>query len=86
MLAGEDTELDRKVVEDINDPLMHMVRNAIDHGIEAADGARAPASRRTARLRLSASHQGGNIVIEIDDDGARPEPRADPAPRRASAA
>ena len=70
VLTGEDTELDRRVVEDINDPLMHMVRNSMDHGIE--DGARRTQSGKGAegRLSLSAYHQGGNIVIAIQDDGA----------------
>lgn len=69
VLHGEDTELDRRVVEDINDPLMHMVRNSIDHGIEAeADRLRA-GKRAAGTLTLSAYHQGGTIVIEISDDG-----------------
>ena len=71
VLQGEDTELDRKVVEDINDPLMHMVRNSVDHGIESPERAR---RRRQAgpgdAARCAPSHQGGNIVIEIADDGA----------------
>jgi two-component system chemotaxis sensor kinase CheA len=70
VLAGEDTELDRKVVEDINDPLMHMVRNSLDHGIEAPDKRAATGKRETGRLSLRAFHQGGNIVIEVADDGA----------------
>ena len=70
VLAGEDTELDRRVVEDINDPLMHMVRNSLDHGIEQAAARVAAGKRETGRLSLRAFHQGGNIVIEIADDGA----------------
>lgn len=70
VLAGEDTELDRRVVEDINDPLMHMVRNSIDHGIESPEGRLAAGKRETGRLSLRAFHQGGSIVIEISDDGA----------------
>jgi len=69
VLAGEDTELDRKVIEDINDPLMHMVRNSIDHGIETADARRRAGKRPEGRLHLSASHQGGSVVITISDDG-----------------
>jgi two-component system, chemotaxis family, sensor kinase CheA len=69
-LAGEDTELDRKVVEDINDPLMHMVRNSMDHGLEPRDGRLAAGKRETGQLSLRAFHQGGSIVIEIADDGA----------------
>ncbi|MFN7980632.1 MAG: chemotaxis protein CheA [Vicinamibacterales bacterium] len=68
-LQGEDTELDRKVVEDINDPLMHMVRNSVDHGIEAVEKRLAAGKREVGRLWLRAFHQGGNIVIEIADDG-----------------
>jgi two-component system chemotaxis sensor kinase CheA len=69
VLAGEDTELDRKVIEDINDPLMHMVRNSIDHGIESAETRRRAGKRPEGRLSLSASHQGGSVVIAITDDG-----------------
>jgi two-component system chemotaxis sensor kinase CheA len=69
-LAGEDTELDRKVVEDINDPLMHMVRNSMDHGLEPRDRRLAAGKREVGQLSLRAFHQGGSIVIEIADDGA----------------
>ena len=68
-LSGEDTELDRKVVEDINDPLMHMVRNSMDHGLEDAATRAACGKPRVGKLALKAYHQGGNIVIEIQDDG-----------------
>ncbi len=70
VLQGEDTELDRKVVEDINDPLMHMVRNSLDHGIESPARRAAAGKTAQATLRLSASHEAGSIVIEIADDGA----------------
>ncbi|HWJ55784.1 MAG TPA: chemotaxis protein CheA [Vicinamibacterales bacterium] len=70
VLQGEETELDRKVVEDINDPLMHMVRNSVDHGIESPARRAAAGKPAQATLRLSASHEGGNVVIEIADDGA----------------
>jgi len=69
-LAGEDTELDRKVVELITDPLMHMMRNTIDHGVETAAARRAAGKPPTAELRLSARHRAGFIVVEISDDGA----------------
>ncbi len=69
VLSGEETELDRKVVEEINDPLMHMVRNSVDHGIESAEARVRAGKRPEGRLSLSASHQGGNIVIAISDDG-----------------
>jgi len=70
VLGGEDTELDRKVVEDINDPLMHMVRNSVDHGIETPEARRAAGKPAQARVSLTAAHEGGNIVIAIADDGA----------------
>ena len=69
VLSGEETELDRRVVEDINDPLMHMVRNSLDHGIEPVDVREARGKKPTARLALSAYHQGGHVVIDIVDDG-----------------
>jgi two-component system chemotaxis sensor kinase CheA len=68
--TGEDTELDRRVVEDINDPLMHMVRNSMDHGLEPADRRTAAGKPALGRLHLRAFHQGGNIVIQVADDGA----------------
>jgi len=70
VLSGEETELDRRVVEDINDPLMHMVRNSVDHGIEDAARRAASGKRPEGRLALKAFHQGGNVVIAIEDDGA----------------
>lgn len=69
VLAGEDTELDRKVVEDINDPLMHMIRNSVDHGIESPERRKAAGKPASGRLSLSAYHQGAAIVIAIADDG-----------------
>ncbi|MDP1569152.1 MAG: chemotaxis protein CheA [Vicinamibacterales bacterium] len=69
VLEGEETELDRKVVEEINDPLMHMVRNSCDHGIEDAETRVGAGKRAEGRLTLSAYHESGNIVIEIADDG-----------------
>ena len=69
-LAGEDTELDRKVVEHLTDPLMHMMRNAIDHGVEPAAIRRAAGKPETAELKLNAFHRAGFIVVELADDGA----------------
>jgi len=66
---GGETELDRNVVEELADPLMHMVRNAADHGVEPPDERRAAGKDPTGRIRLRASHQAGHIVIEIADDG-----------------
>ena len=67
--AGEDTELDRNIVEELADPLMHMVRNAIDHGIETPDVRREAGKNPVARVTLRAFHQAGYISIEISDDG-----------------
>jgi two-component system, chemotaxis family, sensor kinase CheA len=66
---GEDTELDRNIVEELADPLMHMVRNSIDHGIELPADRLARGKPASARVELRASHQGGQIVIEVADDG-----------------
>ncbi|HTH47797.1 MAG TPA: chemotaxis protein CheA [Candidatus Limnocylindria bacterium] len=69
VLSGEDTELDRTIVEEISDPLVHMVRNSVDHGVERADirlGRNKPAQ---GTIHLRACHQGGSIVIQIEDDG-----------------
>ena len=68
-LSGEETELDRQVVEDINDPLMHMVRNSCDHGIEDAETRARAGKPAQGRLKLSACHHGGSIVIAVADDG-----------------
>lgn len=67
---GEDTELDRGVVEELNDPLLHMIRNSMDHGIETPAKRAASSKPETGSLQLRAYHQGGNIVVEIADDGA----------------
>ena len=68
-IQGEDTELDRNVVEQISDPLVHMIRNSIDHGIEKPDERRKAGKVAEGQLLLRAYHQGGSIVIEITDDG-----------------
>lgn len=67
--SGEDTELDRTVVEEIGDPLVHMVRNALDHGLEKPAERLAAGKPETGSLHLKAYHQGSNIVIELQDDG-----------------
>ena len=66
---GEDTELDRSIVDKIADPLVHMVRNSVDHGIEPKAERIAAGKTPTGRVELRAFHQAGNIVIEIEDDG-----------------
>lgn len=68
-VIGGETELDRNVVEAISDPLVHMVRNAADHGLELPEDRAAAGKPAAGRLQLKASHQAGNIVIEITDDG-----------------
>jgi two-component system chemotaxis sensor kinase CheA len=68
-MQGEDTELDRNIVEELADPLMHMVRNAIDHGIEMPEERARAGKPATARLTLKAGHQAGHIVIQVSDDG-----------------
>ncbi len=69
-MVGEHTELDKTVLEKIGDPLVHLVRNAIDHGLETPDKRRAAGKQETGILRLEAFHRGGSIVVEIVDDGA----------------
>jgi two-component system chemotaxis sensor kinase CheA len=66
---GEDTELDRTVVEDIGDPLVHMVRNSLDHGLEMPADRVAAGKPEAGTVYLKAFHEGGNIVIELSDDG-----------------
>ncbi|HYP16478.1 MAG TPA: chemotaxis protein CheA [Opitutus sp.] len=72
--SGEDTELDRTVVEEIGDPLVHMVRNALDHGLETTAGRIAAGKPEAGTLHLKAYHQGSNIVIELQDDGRGNDP------------
>lgn len=67
---GKSTELDKSLVERITDPLTHLVRNSLDHGIEMPDVREQQGKPRTGQLILSARHQGGNILIEVKDDGA----------------
>jgi two-component system chemotaxis sensor kinase CheA len=69
-VRGEDTELDRLLVENLNDPLVHMIRNAIDHGIEKPEVRLAQGKPAQGAISLSAWRQGGNMVIEVKDDGA----------------
>jgi two-component system chemotaxis sensor kinase CheA len=66
---GEETELDRNIVDKIADPLVHMVRNSIDHGIEPAEERIKRGKNPAGQIELRAFHQAGNIVIEIEDDG-----------------
>lgn len=68
-ITGEETELDRNVIEGIYDPMVHMVRNAVDHGIESAADREAAGKDRVGHIRISADHKGNGIEITIEDDG-----------------
>ncbi|MEO7362682.1 MAG: chemotaxis protein CheA [Gemmatimonadaceae bacterium] len=67
---GEDVEIDRNLVDILADPLVHMVRNAVDHGIEPSDDRDRAGKSRTGSVRLSAYHSSGNVVVDLIDDGA----------------
>ncbi len=68
-MSGEETELDRNMVEAIADPLVHMVRNAVDHGVEPADARLEAGKTRHGVVHLSAAHEGGSVLITLTDDG-----------------
>jgi two-component system chemotaxis sensor kinase CheA len=68
-IEGAETELDKTVIEQLNDPLMHLVRNSMDHGIEPPEERAAAGKPRTGALRLSARHSGGSVLICVSDDG-----------------
>jgi len=68
-MVGAETELDRQVLDLVKDPLTHLVRNCADHGIENPDERFAASKPRRGTIRLTASRQGGYVVIEIADDG-----------------
>ncbi|MFP4204834.1 MAG: chemotaxis protein CheA [Spirochaetaceae bacterium] len=68
--SGGETELDKTVIERLNDPLVHIIRNAVDHGIESPPEREAAGKSRTGRVRLSAEHAGAEVIITIADDGA----------------
>jgi len=73
-MEGEDTELDRNLIDKLADPLMHMVRNSLDHGVEAPHDREAKGKERRGTVRLSASHSGGSIQIKVQDDGRGLDP------------
>ncbi|NII09226.1 chemotaxis protein CheA [Oleiagrimonas sp. C23AA] len=68
-MHGEHTELDKTVMEKIGDPLVHLVRNAIDHGLESPEERKAAGKHEVGTISLNAYHEGGNIVVEVKDDG-----------------
>jgi len=69
IMSGEDTEVDRSIIEQIGDPLMHMIRNSVDHGIESTEQRIAADKSATGKVWLRAFHKGGNVHFEIEDDG-----------------
>jgi two-component system, chemotaxis family, sensor kinase CheA len=69
VMIGQDTELDRQVLEMIKDPLTHMVRNSADHGLEGPEERRRNGKPETGKVTLNAYHEGGHIIIEVSDDG-----------------
>ncbi len=69
LITGEETEVDKSVIENIADPLVHIIRNAIDHGIETREERKEQGKPETGSIRLSASQEGNNILIEVEDDG-----------------
>jgi two-component system chemotaxis sensor kinase CheA len=75
VMDGEETELDRNIVEKLGDPLVHMIRNSVDHGIELPDEREASGKPPLGTITLSASHQRGGIVIRIQDDGKGLDPQ-----------
>ena len=74
LLVGEETHLDKNLVEALADPLVHLVRNSVDHGIEMPDDREASGKVRTGTVTLSASQEGDHILLKIEDDGAGMDP------------
>jgi two-component system chemotaxis sensor kinase CheA len=68
-LIGKDTELDRSVVDSLGDPLVHLIRNALDHGLETPGEREAAGKAPTGKLQIAARHAGGNVIISVADDG-----------------
>ncbi len=73
-ISGEETELDRSIVNQLSDPLVHLLRNAIDHGLENADDRIKLGKKRTGQLQLKAYHEGSHVVILVEDDGRGMDP------------
>lgn len=70
IIRGEKTEMDRSMLEEINDPLIHLVRNSVDHGIESPEERRAAGKPERGKLTLTARHEQGRIILTVEDDGA----------------
>lgn len=73
-MSGEETELDKTVIERLHDPLVHLIRNSLDHGVEAPERREAAGKSRQGRIHLSAVHSGAQVLIQIQDDGAGVNP------------
>ncbi|HTX38482.1 MAG TPA: chemotaxis protein CheA [Bryobacteraceae bacterium] len=69
VIEGASTELDKTVIDQLNDPLVHLIRNSMDHGVETPDARRAAGKAATATIRLSAQHSGAQVLIRVSDDG-----------------
>ncbi|RLT43854.1 MAG: chemotaxis protein CheA [Chloroflexi bacterium] len=76
VVDGEGTEIDRSVIEKIKDPLVHLIRNAVDHGVESLEARRAAGKPDQATVRLSAQHESGQVLITLEDDGGGIDARA----------
>ena len=76
VIEGKETELDRTVIDEVGDPLVHLLRNAVDHGIEGPELRAAAQKPEQGRVLLSARHEGNNVVIEVEDDGKGLNPEA----------
>lgn len=74
IITGEETEVDKNLIEEINDPLVHLIRNSIDHGVESPDVRESKGKRRQGKVILSAEHEGNNIAIKVIDDGKGIDP------------
>jgi len=74
-ISGEDIELDKNVLEQLSDPLVHLLRNAVDHGLESSEERLALGKSPKGRISLSAYHSGGRVVIEVRDDGKGLDPK-----------
>jgi two-component system chemotaxis sensor kinase CheA len=74
-MEGQETELDKSIIESIRDPLTHLIRNAVDHGLETPEVRQAQGKTPEGRLMLHAFHEGGKVIIEIADDGCGIDPR-----------
>ena len=75
-LVGSDTELDRTVIDALGDPLVHLVRNALDHGLEPPEERRAAGKPEVGKLEIAARHAGGSVIIEVRDDGRGIDPQS----------